>query len=180
VNKDGRIKQKRLTRTSRVSEDDLTVYKFSELSRKLEIIKGVVCLEQGKKACNDMTYLSMMMSSTDKGVCPDIQIISRYGKVSKKLHITTFKYTSFWEFVRNGDPIAINILRDGVPLIDREFFRPLQLLLLQGRIRPSQEAVWNYYYKSPETLQASKIKMISAVMDLYWAVIDAEPCALMK
>ncbi|HDD70771.1 MAG TPA: hypothetical protein ENF94_01270, partial [Candidatus Woesearchaeota archaeon] len=38
------------------------------------------------------------------------------AKVSKRLHITTLKLTSFWESVRNGDPIIINMLRDGVPL----------------------------------------------------------------
>jgi len=102
------------------------------------------------------------------------------AKVSKRLHITTFKYSSFWEYVRNGDPLAINILRDGVPIVDREFFRPLQLLLYQGRIRPSKEAVWNYYYKSNQNMQGSKYKMISAVMDLYWAVIDASHSALMR
>ena len=57
------------------------------------------------------------------------------GDVSTKLHITTLKYTSFWEYVRNGDPIAVNILRDGYPLIDTGFFEPLQALLYQGRIR---------------------------------------------
>ena len=42
------------------------------------------------------------------------------SKVCKRLHITTFKLTSFWDYLRNGDPIAVNMLRDGVPLTTRD------------------------------------------------------------
>ncbi|MBW2990457.1 nucleotidyltransferase domain-containing protein [Candidatus Woesearchaeota archaeon] len=98
----------------------------------------------------------------------------------KKLHVTTIKFTSFWEFVRAGDPVAINILRDGMPVIDTGFFEPLQILLYQGRIRPSRESMWAYYNKAPITLHNSKWHIKQAVLDLYWAVIDSAHAALMK
>ena len=47
-----------------------------------------------------------------------------------RLHIQTLPLTTFWEYVRAGDPVAVNILRDGIALIDKGFFDPLQLLLL--------------------------------------------------
>jgi uncharacterized protein (UPF0332 family)/predicted nucleotidyltransferase len=186
------IKQKEVDKNkSEYPEEDLdNAYKFSaELSREVgKFIKGVVLFGSRARKKGPAHDIDILVILDDVTVYWTKEFVQTYriiidnliAKISKKLHITTFKYTSFWEFVRNGDPIAINILRDGVPLIDREFFRPLQLLLFQGRIRPSQEAVWNYYYKSPETLQASKFKMISAVMDLYWAVIDASHAALMR
>ncbi len=102
------------------------------------------------------------------------------SEISPKLHITSLKFSHFWEYVRVGDPIALNILRDGFSLIDTGFFEPLQLLLKQGRIRPSQEAVWAYYSKAPLTLSASKRKIMQAVLDLYWAVIDSAHAALMN
>ncbi len=98
----------------------------------------------------------------------------------QKLHVTTLKFTSFWEYVRAGDPVAVNILRDGIPIIDSEFFEPLQILLYQGRIRPSPESMWNYFNKAPVTLYNSKWHIKQAVLDLYWAVIDAAHAALMK
>ena len=98
----------------------------------------------------------------------------------KKLHVTTLKFTSFWEYVRAGDPVAINILRDGVPIIDSGFFEPLQILLYQGRVRPSAESMWNYFNKAPITLHNSKWHIKQAILDLYWAVIDAAHAALMK
>ena len=101
-------------------------------------------------------------------------------KTSTKLHITSMTYTSFWEYVKAGDPVAINILRDGVALIDSGFFSPLQLLLKQGRIRPSEESVWRYFSRAPRTLLNSKWHLLQATLDLYWAVIDSAHAALMR
>ncbi|MBI1935715.1 nucleotidyltransferase domain-containing protein [Candidatus Woesearchaeota archaeon] len=101
-------------------------------------------------------------------------------RVSTKLHITTMRFTSFWEYMRNGDPIAINLLRDGVAMIDSGFFDPMQALLKKGRIRPTQESIWTYYTRAPNTLHNSRWHLLQAVIDLYWAVIDAAHAALMK
>ena len=100
--------------------------------------------------------------------------------VSEHLHITTLRFSNFWEYVRTADPIITTVLRDGKPLIDTGFFAPLQLLLQQGRIRPSHEAIWAYYAKAPQTLLASKWKVMLAVADLYWAVMDSAHAALMR
>ena len=97
-----------------------------------------------------------------------------------KLHIQTMSWTSFWEYVRAGDPVAVNILRDGIPLIDKGFFSPLKTLLYAGRIRPSQESVWTYYSLAPASLERSKARMEMAIIDLYWAMIDSAHAALMS
>ncbi|MBT3262624.1 nucleotidyltransferase domain-containing protein [Candidatus Woesearchaeota archaeon] len=97
----------------------------------------------------------------------------------RRLHIQTMKLTSFWEYARAGDPVAINILRSGVALIDTNVFDPLQALLEQGRIRPSQEAVWTYYTMAPASLRRSEQHLLTAAVDLYWAAVDAAHAALM-
>lgn len=102
------------------------------------------------------------------------------GRVSTRLHVTSMTLTSFWEYTRAGDPVAINMIRDGVPLIDTDFFAPLQALLMQGRIRPSDESVWNYFGRAPRTMTNSKWHVTQATLDLYWAVIDSAHAALMK
>ncbi len=101
-------------------------------------------------------------------------------KVSPKLHVTSMTFTSFWEYVKAGDAVAVNILRDGVPMLDKGFFTPLQLLLRQGRIRPTEESVWRYFGRSPKTLLNSRWHVLQATLDLYWAVIDAAHAALMR
>ncbi|MBI4146767.1 hypothetical protein HY489_05515 [Candidatus Woesearchaeota archaeon] len=102
------------------------------------------------------------------------------AKVSARLHITTLKLTTFWDYVRNGDPIAINMLRDGVPLVDSGFFEPAQHLLYQGRVRPSKESVWTYFARAPATLNNADWHILQATLDLYWAVVDSAHAALMR
>ncbi|MEM3374106.1 MAG: nucleotidyltransferase domain-containing protein [Candidatus Woesearchaeota archaeon] len=184
-------KKEEIDKKNEYPKDDLDIaYHFSaEISKEMgKLLKGIVLFgstARKKKPSHDIDILIIVDDLTvywTKELVQTYRIIvdNLIAKISKRLHITTFKYSYFWEMVRLGDPIVINILRDGVPIVDREFFRPLQVLLYQGRIRPSKESVWTYYYKSPQMLQESKFKMISAVMDLYWAVIDASHAALMK
>ncbi|MBL7148410.1 MAG: hypothetical protein ISS82_06290 [Nanoarchaeota archaeon] len=101
------------------------------------------------------------------------------ASIDIRIHIQTMKLGSFWEFIRAGDPVAINILRSGIALIDYGFFEPLQHLLRQGRIRPSLESIYNYYTMAPKSLENSKRHILAAFIDLYWAVIDASHAALM-
>ncbi len=102
------------------------------------------------------------------------------AKVSTKLHVTSMTFTSFWEYAKAGDPVTVNILRDGVALLDIGFFEPLQHLLRQGRLRPSEESVWRYYARAPRTLLNSRWHVLQATLDLYWAVIDSAHAALMR
>jgi len=98
---------------------------------------------------------------------------------SKRLHVTTLRLTTFWEYMRVGDPIAINILRDGVALLDTGFFDPMKLLLAQGRVRPTKEAIWTYMSKAPAALHKADKHVLSGFVDLYWAVMDSSHAALM-
>ncbi|MBS3106260.1 nucleotidyltransferase domain-containing protein [Candidatus Woesearchaeota archaeon] len=99
---------------------------------------------------------------------------------SRRLHVVTLRLTAFWDYIRNGDPIGINMLRDGISMWDSGFFEPLQLLLKKGRIRPTDESIWAYYLKAPTTLKNAKWHVMQGVVDLYWAVIDAAHAALMS
>jgi len=102
------------------------------------------------------------------------------SETSDRIHLTTLRLTNFWDYARNGDPIVINILRDGVALIDTGIFDPLQALLYQGRIKFTYEAIWAYYSRAPTTIYNAKWHVMQGVIDLYWAVIDAAHAALMK
>jgi len=102
------------------------------------------------------------------------------AKISLKLHVTSMTYSSFWDHVKAGDPVVVNILRDGVSIFDTGFFSPLHWLLRMGRIRPSEESVWRYFGRSPMTLLNSRWHILQGTLDLYWAVIDSAHAALMR
>ena len=99
---------------------------------------------------------------------------------SLRLHVTSMKLTTFWEYVKNGDPVAFNMLREGYALLDTGFFDPLQALLYSGRIRPTPESMWASFSRAPKTLHNANWHVLQAVLDLYWAVVDAAHAALMK
>lgn len=121
------------------------------------------------------TYLSSELVEAYRIITEKIVV-----KTSTKIHVTSLKFTSFWQYIRAADPIGINILRDGIALIDTGFFTPLQVLLYQGRIRPTYESIWTYFERAPRTLDNSKWHIMQATLDLYWAVIDSAHAALMR
>ena len=172
-------------------QDRLIAYKFAknihkELSDMLKavILFGTTTSRTGKKS-GDIDILLILDDLTlqlTKEMIQTYRIITEkvINQVSDRLHVTSLKYTTFWEYVRVGDPVAINILRSGVALIDSGFFDPLQALLYQGRIRPTIESVWAHYTRAPTTLYNSKWHILQATLDLYWSVIDSAHAALMK
>jgi predicted nucleotidyltransferase len=97
----------------------------------------------------------------------------------KRLHIQSMKFSAFWEYVRAGDPVATNVLRYGIALIDTGFFNPLQMLLDDGRIRPTPESIASYFAMAPASIEKAESHVIQAGIDLYWGVINAAHAALM-
>lgn len=167
-------------------------YDFSKRVYKefAKFIKAIVLFgSTARKKQENKGDIDILIIVDDVSIIIDKEFVQAYRIIiekivaevnPQKLHVTTLKFTSFWEYVRAGDPVAVNILRDGVPIIDSGFFEPLQVLLYQGRIRPSPESMWTYFSKAPITLHNSKWHIKQAVLDLYWAVIDAAHAALMK
>jgi predicted nucleotidyltransferase len=175
------------------SKDEFEIsLKFSKVIVKEfeEFVKGIVLFGSAAKTVgtSDKSDIDILIIVDDVTIIMNDHLVEAYriivekavNDVSRKIHVTTLKLTSFWEYVRSGDPIALNILRDGVPILDAGFFNPLQALLAKGRIRPTPEATWAYFVKAPATMHNSKWHILQATLDLYWAVIDAAHAALMK
>lgn len=175
---------------SNYSANNLDIaYAFSkEIHKELnDLLKAIVLFGSAarqKEGTHDIDIL-LIVDDVSMRLTPELTQAYRIvvektsQKVSPKLHITSMKFTTFWEYMKAGDPIAINILRDGYALLDTGFFDPLQALLAQGRIKPSLETMWAYYNRAPRTLDYSKKKIMEATLDLYWAVIDSAHAALM-
>ena len=100
--------------------------------------------------------------------------------VSKRLHINTLRLSNLLEYVLNGDPISTNILREGIPLLDAGIVESLQALQHRGEVKPSEEVIWTYFNKAPETIIGSKQSILQATIDVYWACIEASHALLQK
>ena len=166
------------TLASRVMEE------FGSFIKAIVLFGSAACKE-GKSRPGDIDILVVVndlnMVLTGEAVETYRVIMERLARdTSERLHITTLKLSNFWDYLRLGDPIAINMLRDGIALVDTGIFDPMQALLYMGRIRPTYESIWTYYSRAPATLQNSRWHVLQATLDLYWVVIDAAHAALMK
>lgn len=171
-------------------QDMEIAYKFSSKAYKEfgNFLKSIVLFGGVAKKKTGRADIDILLLVDDLYVNITPEMIEAYRVIvenmvndtSNRLHITTLKLTSFWEYAKAGDPIIVNILRDGISLLDTGFFEPMQALFRQGRIRPTPESVWNYYSKAPFSIANSQWHVHQAVFDLYWAVIDSAHAALMK
>ena len=96
------------------------------------------------------------------------------------LHINTVKLSTWWNDLLRGDPVLVNILRNGRTLIDMAgFFEPLKLLLIQGKIKSTPEAIYTTLQRAPFHLDNSISSQINSISGVYWAMVDSAQAALM-
>lgn len=101
-------------------------------------------------------------------------------KYPKKIHINTVTLSIFYDQMIRGEPVIINVIRYGIALIDfGGFFNPLKILLANGHIRPTPEAIYNTLNRAPIHLSRAKFSLLSVVESLYWAMVDSSHAALM-
>ncbi len=99
-----------------------------------------------------------------------------YGK---DLHINTIRLTTWWRDLMHGDPVVLNIIRNGQVLIDLGgFFNPIKALMIQGKIHSTPEAVYASLQRSPQHLVRSKLALLSSVEGVYWCMVEAAQAAL--
>ena len=100
--------------------------------------------------------------------------------VKKSFHIQVYILTDYWESIKEANPVIFTFLRDGVPLYDRGTFMPWKLLLEQGRIRPSPEAIDLFMDMGKRLIERAKGRMIGIVAeDIYYAALNPSQAALM-
>ncbi|MBC8501134.1 MAG: hypothetical protein ISS25_03990 [Nanoarchaeota archaeon] len=186
-----KIEKKKKKNVEKYEKSDIDIaYTFSKKVYKEfgKLIKAIIIFGSAARKKKKSKDIDILLIIDDITIALTKELVQTYRIIvekiivntSTKLHVTTLRFTNFWEYVRSGDPVAVNILRDGYALVDTGFFEPLQALLYQGRIRPTPESVWGYFNRAPQTLLNSKWHILQATVDLYWAVIDSAHAALMK
>jgi len=155
-----------------------------------KIVKSIVLFgSQIKKEAVAGSDVDIIIIIDDVAIKWDQELIAWYreelDKILKSnpyqqsLHINTIKLSTWWKDLLMGDPIVINILRNGEAMIDMAgFFLPLKHLLLEGEIKPSAEAIYVSLKRAPIHLQRSKIAELNAIEGLYWAMVDSAHAAL--
>jgi predicted nucleotidyltransferase/uncharacterized protein (UPF0332 family) len=107
--------------------------------------------------------------------------IVKENKYIKPLHINTVKLSTWWQDLYRGDPVVINVLRFGDALIDfGGFFNPLKILLKEGKIKSSPEAIYSLLERAPNHLRRARTASLAVVDGLYWTMVDSAHAALIS
>ena len=164
----------------------LKVYKrFKEIIKTI-VLFGTVAKQVPKKESD----IDIIIIVDDCTIDWDQELIAWYREelakiiakqpYKERIHVSTVTLTTFFDQVRIGDPVVINILRYGHALLDfGGFFEPLKVLLARGKIRATPEAVYTVLTRAPDHLAKARYNLLSSIEALYWAMVDAAHAALM-
>jgi len=144
---------------------------------------------QAKGIAKSDSDIDIVLIIDDASINWDVELIAWYReelsklisstKHSNRLHINTIKLTTFWSDLMHGDPVILNILRYGEPLIDSgAFFNPIKALMERGRIKPTPEAVYAALQRAPTHLARSKAAELGSIEGVYWTLVDSAQAAI--
>jgi predicted nucleotidyltransferase/uncharacterized protein (UPF0332 family) len=174
-----------------VSEREIAMDFASKVYKEFDrMIKSVVLFgSSAKKAATPDSDIDVIVIIDDVEIAWDEELIAHYreelGKIikqnpyKKSLHVNSVKLTTWWSDLMKGDPVVLNVIRFGDPLIDfGGFFTPLKVLLAQGKIGSTPEAIYSLIQRSPAHYLRARRAMLDAVDGLYWSMVDAAHAAL--
>lgn len=174
------------------TEKEVAMDFAAKLHEKFDrVIKASVLFgSQAKGTATASSDIDIILIIDDASINWDLELIAWYreelGKLitsldyGRELHVNTIKLTTWWQDLMHGDAVVINILRYGEALIDMGgFFNPLKALLLQGKIYPTPEAIYNALQRAPTHLARSRVAELGAIEGVYWCMIDSAQAALM-
>ncbi len=169
-----------------VSERDIAMDFATKVYKEFDkIVKSVVLFgSSAKRTATDDSDIDIIIIIDDAAIKWDPELITWYreelGKLiqknpyKKSLHINTVKLSTWWQDLLRGDPIVINILRYGEPMIDfGGFFTPLQVLLKEGKINSTPESIYTLLQRAPIHLARAYSSMLAVVDGLYWSMVDS-------
>lgn len=185
---------KKVAKSLKLTKDREIAYDFAhKVYQKIgKLVKSIVLFGSAAKGISaPRSDIDIVILIDDATVQWDDELIAWYrgelGKIIrenpyiKPLHINTVRITTWWSEMMRGEPVVINIIRWGEPLIDfGGFFAPLKSLLAQGKIRATPEMIYITLGRSPAHLVRCKASMINAFEAIYWAFIDASHAALIS
>ena len=175
------------------TERDIAVDFVTKVHGKFDtLIKASVLFgSQTKHTSKAASDIDIALIIDDASVNWDLELIAWYREemakmvasnpYGKDLHINTVKLTTWWKDLIHGDPVVVNMVRYGEPLIDiGGFFAPIKALLTRGQIHTTPEAIHAALQRAPAHLARSRNSTLQAVEGIYWSMVDAAQAALMS
>ncbi len=157
-----------------------------------KIIKSIVLFgSAAKQKSTKGSDIDIIIILDDCSIQWDQELIAWYREELSKLimqnpyvrplHVNTVKLSTWWNELMRGDPVILNIIRWGFPLIDfGGFFNPLKVLLAQGKIKSTPESVFILLQRAPTHLLRTRINLLNSIEGIYWSMVDSSHAALIS
>lgn len=155
-----------------------------------KVVKSIVLFGSAAKgSAEPKSDIDIVIIIDDATILWDQELIAWYreeiGRIidanpySKPLHINTVRLTTWWSEMMRGEPVVVNIIRWGEPLIDfGGFFAPLKALLAQGKIKSTPEMIFITLGRGPGHMGRCKASLFNAIEALYWTFVDTSHAVL--
>ncbi len=190
--KEGISKKQEKTPTLNILKEHDIAYDFAtKVYEKFnKMIKSIILFgSTAKRIAESGSDIDLIIIIDDCTVQWDDELTAWYreelGKIisanpyRKSLHINTVRLSTWWNDLLRGDPVVINIIRWGEAILDfGGFFNPLKILLQQGKIKSTPEAIYTALERAPMHMLRSKTSVLNAMEGLYWACVDSAHAAL--
>lgn len=176
-----------------VNERDIAMDFALKVYHKFDqMVKSIVLFgSSAKKKSRSDSDIDILIIIDDVTINWDMELIAWYREELAKLmqvnpyvrplHINSIKLSTWWSDLLIGDPIVLNVIRWGDPLIDfGGFFNPLKVLLSQGRIRSTPEAIYTLLQRAPQHIARGRASLLAAVDGFYWTMIDSAHAAIIS
>jgi len=173
------------------NEKDIAMDFATKIQRKFDhLIKATVLFgSQVSGEAKPGSDIDIVIIIDDAAINWDMELTAWYREELAKLisaqnyvrdlHINTIRLTTWWRDLMHGDPVVLNIVRQGQVLIDiGGFFNPIKALMIQGKIHSTPEAVYAALQRSPHHLYRSKMSILSSIEGVYWCMVEAAQAAL--
>ena len=173
------------------SDSDIAMDFATKVYQKFnKLVKSIILFGSTAKRTNvSGSDIDIIMIIDDASIRWDQELIAWYREELEKLvkknpykrslHINTIKLSTWWDDLLRGDPVVINIIRDGESLIDfGGFFEPLKYLLFSGKIKSTPEAIYSLLQRAPMHISRSKASELNVIEGLFWSMVDSSQAAL--
>ncbi|VVB79221.1 Nucleotidyltransferase domain protein [uncultured archaeon] len=161
------------------------VYKKFDRAIKSIVLFGSAAKQEGESGSD----IDIVIILDDVSIGWDMETVAWYREelakilqlnpYVKPIHVNTIKLSTWWEDLLRTDPVVVNVLRYGISLVDfGGFFEPMKVLLANGKLRPSPEAIYNCLQRAPTSLARSKSSVRGAIEGCFWCMVDSAHSAL--
>lgn len=185
-------KKETLPKTLNLKTDQEIAIDFATKAYKkfTKLVKSVVLFGSvTKQKVSSNSDIDIIILIDDVSLAWDQELIAWYREELDKLlksnpyegiiHINTIKLSTWWDGLLKGDPVILNVIRSGYPVLDHAgFIEPLKHLLIRGKIKGTPEAIYQCLQRAPTHLARSKAAELTAIDGLYWSMVDSSHGAL--